>query len=218
MTETVPFATGEQIQFLNLVNPDPDPDEAFDLRLRVGVQGGPPGPVTDQLVLVFVDAAQGQSDCYLCFVEWLARLLDFNPGFNDLFYLDLEEQEASPQWDYYTAMFGIYEPEITDLVAEPPSLLWSSLQMMNGWTPAVQDLAAGTGDQATITQAMVDDMVATFDGLKAEAGPGLQAAIQREQDALDLPSFVGMDMEAAWDEFVARRPISQTYVMIILEE
>jgi hypothetical protein len=64
---------------------------------------------------------------------------------------------------------------------------------------------------------MVGDAESLLNGLQANAGPGLQALIQHEQDALDLPSFTGLTMEQGWTTFQEKRPISQLYLTIILK-
>ena len=218
MTETLSFAAGEQLQLLNLENPAPDPSETFTLILRVAPGGTPPaGSVeTDRLLFVFVDGAQGPRNCFLCYVEWLGRLLDVDPALWSLHHADLGEREASPQWDYYSALFGVYAPQMSDLVARHPSLLWSSIGVLNDFKPAVQALESGDAGY-TIDQSLAEGMDGFFEDMAAEAGPGLQAAVEQERAALDLPAFAGLTMDEAWDHLVAQRPIDQAYVTVILK-
>jgi hypothetical protein len=217
-TQIIPFAPGEQIKFLNLVNPQPDPSLAVTLTLRVALPGSPPGPVTDSLVLIFVDGQQGNSTCLLCFTEWLGRLAGFQVELSPMHHADLSAQESTPQWAYYSGLFHFYSPEMTDLIAANPKLLWQSLDTFIAWTPAVQSLGEGTGSSYIITDAMVDDLVSWTDDLAAEGSPGLQAVIQQEKAALDPPSFAGLNMEEAWAEIVTRRPISQTFITIVISD
>lgn len=218
MTQTIPFDPGEQVKFLQLVNPMPDPSETVTLTLHLTEPGIPPGPadVTDRLLLVFVDSDQGLDECILCYLEWLARFLGFDPAFGTLHHLSLPNQEASPLWDYYTALFDYYAPEMASVTASNPGLLWQSLDALEDWTPAAESVAAGTGDTTLVSQELVDDTVSFFDGLEAEASPGLKAAIQHERAALDLPSLVGMNLNAAFEEIEARRQVSFSFVTIIL--
>jgi len=218
VTETLTFAAGEQLQLLTLENPDPDPSETFTLILYVTPGGSPPGDgvETDRLLFVFVDGAQGPQGCFLCYVEWLGRLLDVDPALWTLHQADLGGREGSPQWDYYTALFRIYSPEMSDLVARHPSLLWSSIDVLGEFKPAVQALA--TNDSGyTIDQSLAEGMDDFFADLSVEAGPGLQAAIEQERAALDVPSFAGLTMNEAWDHLVEQRPINRLYVTIILK-
>ena len=218
MTETLTFAPGERLQLLNLENPDPDPSETFTLSLRVVPAGAPPadGAETDRLLFVFVDGDQGPRACWLCYIEWLGRLLGIDPALWSLHHADLGGREGTPQWDYYTALFRIYSPQMSDLVARHPSLLWSSIRVLDDFKPAVQALAAGDGGY-TIDQALADGMDGFFADLAAEAEPGLQAAIDQERAALDVPSFAGMTMVEAWVHLVEQRPITQSYVTVILK-
>ena len=219
MTETLTYPAGEQLQLLNLENPDPDPTETFTLILRVAPGGLPPADSveTDRLLFIFVDGAQGPQTCFLCYVEWLGRLLGVDPALWTLHEATLAEQESAPQWDYYTALFRIYSPEMSDQVARHPSLLWSAVGVLDQFKPAVQALAGDDGGSYTIDRSLAEGMDGFFADLAAEAGPGLQAAIEQERAALDLPSFTGLTMEEAWDHLVIQRPITQSYVTITLK-
>lgn len=219
VTETIPFSPGQPLKFLNLVNPNPDPSEELVLTLFVTLPGDTPvaGNHTDMLSFFFVDGGQTPDDCLLCFNEWLARLLGFDPIFGALHHLSLPEQKASAQWRYYTLLFDIYTPEMRDIVATHPAVLWDVLTTLDGWTDPLQDLDDGNGASVTITQSMVDNGIELLGGIKDEASPGLAAVITHEQNAVDMPSFVGLNMEQAWDEVVARRPIQELYVTVIVK-
>jgi hypothetical protein len=64
---------------------------------------------------------------------------------------------------------------------------------------------------------MVTNGTELLEGIKAEASPGLAAVITHEQTVVDMPSFVGLNMDQAWDELVVRRPIAELYVTMILK-
>ncbi|MFZ0544189.1 MAG: VCBS repeat-containing protein, partial [Candidatus Promineifilaceae bacterium] len=219
VTETIPFSAGSSVQMLNLVNPQPDPDIDYTLSLYVPTlanQGGT--PPTDSLTFVFVDGDQGPVDCILCYLDWLLRLLNFEPTFYQLHHFDLPAQETSPQWDYYTRLFDDYSPTLSALVAQNPSLAWSSQETLQEWTPAVESLSDGTGDSFVVTADMANDTNDLFNGLKDVADPNLAALIQHEQDLLDVESLAGLTMDEAWDEFVVRRPVEELYITIILKK
>jgi len=219
LSQTIPFAAGQQIAFLNLVNPMPDPNETFTLTLSVTTTGVLPGPgdQTDRLVLAFIDAGQGPSTCYLCYVEWLGRFLGFDPQFGAMHQVDIAETQALALNNYYAALHDLYAPEISNIVASNPTLLWSSLNTLDEWTPGVESLGNGTGDTITITQQMVDDGIGLLNGIKGQASQGLQVVIQHEQDALNLPSFVGLNMNQAWNQVMVTRNISGTFLTVILK-
>jgi hypothetical protein len=216
-TQIMPFAPGEQLKLLQVTNPRPDPSAEAELTLSVTPSGALPGPgdVTDRLKLVFVDDGQGMKGCILCFVEWLGRLVGVDSAFGAMHHMELDEQEDSPQWGYYTGLFGLYAPEMADIVARNPLLLWRAVNTLDDWTPAVQSLGEGTGDAYTIDAGMVDGAQALLDGVQDKAGPGLQALLQQERAALDLDSFAGLTMDQGWATFQERRPIEALYFSII---
>ncbi len=220
ITQTLPFAPGEQIRFLNIVNPTPNPNEALTLTLSLTFQGIPPSPAdkTDRLLLVFVDGSQGLAECILCYLEWLGRFMGFNPVFGALHHLNLPALEGTLQWAYYTSLYDLYAPEMAAIAASSPSILWMSLETFDELTPAAESLEAGTGDTFILTQGMVDGAIELTEAVKASASPGLQAALQHEQAALDLPSLAGLSVEEVWDEIVLRRPISEMYATVVIKE
>lgn len=172
--------------------------------------------MTDRLALVFVDDAQGMQECILCYVEWLALLVGKNSTFTALHHVDLPDQQESPLWNYYQGLLDYHSPEMASIVAKNPSLLWTAASTLDEWTEPIQSLESGSGTTMTVTQKMADDMDSLLDDIQAEAGPSLQATIQHEQDTVDLPSFVGMDMQAAWTELEQKRPISELFITVVL--
>jgi hypothetical protein len=211
-TQTIGFSIGQQIRFLNLVNPNPNPSRSITLTLRVG----PSGPQTDRLVLIFIDQSQGFSDCILCYIEWLARLTGFDPQFNSLFQADVSATEDADLHAYFAALHNVYAGELTNIIAAHPSLLAASIDALNAWAPAVDSLDAGSGASSTVTSGMANSATSLLNGVKAKASQGLQAIIQHEQDAFDIPSMVGKDMDEVWMEVMAR-DISDIFVTVILK-
>ncbi len=172
--------------------------------------------LTDSLRLIFVDGVQGDSGCILCYIEWLARLLGFELDFSMLHQAAMSEQRDTDHWPYYADIINTYSPGVVDIIAHFPILLWNSLATMNDWTPALLALSDGTRDQVTVTQEMVDGAMDVLDGLEAEANSPLRPTIQREQIALDIPSFVGLNMEEAWATVVKRAPIERQFFPIFV--
>lgn len=212
-TQTIPFNTDDQVQMLNLVNPDPNPDVEFKLSLFVPMIG----PPTDSLTFVWIAGDQGPSDCILCYLDWLLRFLNFQPTFYEMHSYNLPDQQNSPQWNYYTRLFDSYSPALSTMVGENPTLAWKSHTTLQQWTPAVESLSNDTGDMFVVTGYMADNLNNLFDSVKEEADPGLAAIVQREQDLLDIESLAGLNMNEVWEELQIRRPVEELYITIILK-
>ena len=221
ITETIPFSAGIQVRFLNIINPMPNPNMAISLTVSVTGAGVPPIPadVTDRLIMEFVEGDPWAGQCVLCYADWLLKFVGFEPDFWTLHHMNLPDQEASPQWEYYEFLFSIYSPEMTSILATNPSVLWTALPTLEDWSPAVKSLELGTGDTFTVTTEMANNAESLVNGFKSNASPSLQVALQQEQDALNLPSFAGLTMDEAWLEFQIRRPVSvsELYVTIVLK-
>ena len=100
--ETLSYAAGELVKSASVTNPAPDPREEITLTLSVEQ----PDNLTDSVLLIFVDGEQGDSGCILCYVEWLARLVGFDPGFGLLHHAALSEQRDTRQWTYYADIYA----------------------------------------------------------------------------------------------------------------
>ena len=162
------------------------------------------------------DAAEGLVGCILCYTEWLARMSGADPGFGIMHHLDLTDQKTTPQWAYYRAFFTSYSPELSMIMVKNPMLLLSTIQVLDDWTPVVQDLNDGTSNEI-ISQTMVDELDDLTNAIKGQAGSELQTSLQLEQNALDLDAFVGLDAQQTWDELVAQREILQVFLPVILK-
>ena len=147
----------------------------------------------------------------------MGRLLDFNPIFGALHHVNLDQQKTTAQWRYYNILFDIHTPELSNIAASHPAILWDLLGTMDQWAPATQDLGYGNGSDFIISQGMIDDSIELIDGIKVKASPGLLAALAHEQSALDLPSFTGPSMDEAWSAVVARRSVEELYITVIIE-
>ena len=220
VTKTLVVEAGQQMLMLSLTAELPDPAEQHILTLWVTQPGSPtPGSdsATDWLVLYFVDPPEKEEECFLCLNTWLAWHTGIVPIFDALYYLDLTEQRNSAQWRYYNALFKVYTPEMIDIISSHPPVLWSALKTFNDWTPAIEALDEGTGAKEIISQSMVDNALNLLDKLQEEAKPGLQAAIERERDAVDIAAFKGLNMDRAWDRLAVQRPTDKLFITIILQ-
>ena len=65
---------------------------------------------------------------------------------------------------------------------------------------------------------MVDNTSDFLDSLKDESTAGFQAVIDYERQALDMESFVDLDIDQAWSKFSGQRPYDQLFISIVLSE
>jgi hypothetical protein len=156
-------------------------------------------------------------ECILCYVEWLVRLLGFDPTFGAMHHIDISGQEDTLAWAYYTATFDAYSPELATIVATNPAILFESLALLESWTPVAQGMG-DSGSTALITQDMVDDGNSLADDIEAQASAGLQTFLAHEQTAVDGDALVGMNAEAAWAEVESQRNFSALFLTIVLNE
>lgn len=216
-TEVMSFEAGQQMRLLQIFSPTPDPSVEYTLTLSVTLEGESSAPVdqTDELLLIFVDEEQGMEECILCYVEWLVRLLGFEPTFGAMHHVDTSGLENTPQWVYYTATFDYYSPELASIVATHPDVLFQALDTLEAITPVAEGLG-DSGSAHVITQEMIDGVNALVDDLEGEASSGLQTFLAHEQAAIDTGPLVGMNAEAAMVELEQQRNFSILYLTIIL--
>lgn len=200
-TQTLPFASGQQNRTLTIANPQPMPRETVTITLAVAANSSlhlDGGGLFNPLHLTFVDAEQGDSGCWLCFVDWLLNLLGFEPGFWQLHHMAFTELRDTPTWNYYQQGFAQHAEAMAAVMAANPGLLWQTADALETWTPALQAYDEGMGSNVTVNQPMVDELVAVFDDMKnATHDPALAAQIQRELAVLNPDSFVGLTMDEA---------------------
>ena len=110
----------------------------------------------------------------------------------------------------------LHSPELAGIIATNPTLLWSTLETLDDWTPAVQSVSNGKGNGVIITDEMITDANDLVEGIKAKASPGLQAAIQKEQDAVNLPGYAGLTMDQAWERLKQRQISLDLLVPLVL--
>ena len=168
------------------------------------------------LHLMFVDSASGDTSCWLCFIDWLLKLLGFDTTFWQLHHLELTEIRNTPTWDYYQSGFAQHAEEISLVVAANPTLLWQTADALETWTPALQAYDDGTGSAVFITQPMIDQLVTIFAAIRdATNDPALAAQIQLELDTLNPNSFVSLTMDEAMTQ-IGGRIQGQLFLPIIV--
>lgn len=201
MTETVPFAAGQQSGDLTVGNPQPVLSETLTMTLNV-VPGSARSlrDLHNPLHLTFINTGAGDSVCSLCFVDWLLKLLGFDTSFWQLHHLQLTDLRQSDSWNYYHSLFRDNGSEMTTIIATHPPVLWATFDALETWTPTIATADAGGGSTITVTQGMVDEAVAALTGIRDNASPALADHLQGELDALDVAGMAGLTI----DEVMAR--------------
>lgn len=215
ITQTIPFNAGQQTGTMTVANPQPVLSEAMTITLDA--EPGTVGPsrrLHNPLHLTFVNAGAGDTICSLCFVDWLLKLLGFDTSFWMLHHLQLNDLRQSDSWNYYHALFNNNTSEVTTMMATQPTVLWTTFDALETWTPAIATADAGGGGTITVTQGMADEAVAALTSIRDHASPSLAARIQLELDVLDVTGMAGLTM----DEVMARveeRIQGQVYLPIV---
>ncbi len=104
----------------------------------------------------------------------------------------------------YTQLHATHSPALMRVVPSRPWLVWMVGDALGAWLPALNALVTGQGASVTITQSMMDDWLAILAEFQAGAPADTAAVIQQELDRLDLPSFVGLNMDEARARFEER--------------
>ena len=107
-------------------------------------------------------------------------------------------------------------PELLQITAQNSWLISDTLPVLLDWTPAIQALVDGQGDTETMTPRMVRDVENLLRAYKALASPQLRAIIEQEEAILDLPTFIGLDMDEALAK-VEEREIFEVWLPVILK-
>ena len=122
---------------------------------------------------------------------------------------------TTPQGRYYNRLYSAHSPELLQITSENIWLIPNAIAVLNDWTPAIDALVLDQGDTITITQEMMDGVLALLDTYAELGSPELQTAIQTELAALDIETYVDMTMNEALAT-VNTRSISELYLPLVL--
>lgn len=105
----------------------------------------------------------------------------------------------SPKGHHYIDLFDQHGREITDILfAHRSPLLLDSLSLLNLWTPNLNALVNGNGDDVKITDDQVTAVVTYLDKISQWANPELKSTIATEMSITPLEMTVGLTMNQAW--------------------
>jgi hypothetical protein len=114
----------------------------------------------------------------------------------------------------YIDLYRQYGAEMGRIGLDDPALLWDAFGALQNFLPGLDALVTGRGDEIMVTQELVDDALAIWQRLAADASPALAAAIQAELDSSDnLQTFVGMTF-AEWAAAIGVDP-HRSYLPVV---
>lgn len=201
MTETVSFVTSQTTDDLTVTNPQPVISETVTITLKIETEP-PQTDAVPPLSLTFIDVGEDDTQCSLCFIDWLLKLMGFDTSFWMLHHMNLNGLRDGDSWHHYHALFNGHNDELTTIIATNPELLWQTWEALDTWTPAIQAVEDGNGDMVPVTQPMVDEAMTVLAGIRDNAGPQLAAQIQTEIDLLAIETMA--DDGLTMDDVVAR--------------
>ena len=223
---------GELLNPYSTNNPDLGLDSEVELFLREATGAGIKSP--EDGIIRFIDPSNGLRDCFFDGIEGLITgnwpfsrvegshsILSTVGG--SVLPLDLlrdlrdDTMAVSPQGRYYSGLYTAHSPELLQIVSDRPWLITAVADGVLTWTPAIQSLVDGEGDNVTITAEMVGSVVHLADEIMLSASPELQTTIAKEMAVLDPFSFVGLTMDEAWEQ-VNERPITEIYLPAIFQD
>ncbi len=93
------------------------------------------------------------------------------------------------------ALYEAHGEELKRLLLDDAALREEALELLTGWRPLLVALVGGEATAATMSRDQVESLQSFLDQLRLVASPGLQSAIDRESQVLDLDSLVGLSAE-----------------------
>ena len=95
-------------------------------------------------------------------------------------------------------LYNTYSPEVVQLVQADPSLATEARSLIQLWTPSLQALVDGNGDQAVITAEQINAAMDFADHLSVNASPELKQAIAQTLAQHPLDPLINKTMNEAW--------------------
>ncbi len=244
-TDPISFAAGDTLEYATAFSDEPGgaDDEVWNLYHGITPIPAENWPMEVDLTLLSPNLSLIGPDTFNlyfhspnavvrnCYLEGIALMLELagidvdakiSAAANSLdlqLFRDLRDNVMadSPQGLYYTGLYNAHSPELLQITASNTWLISDTLTVLLDWTPALQVLVDGNGDTLTIEAGMVRDIEDLLRAYKGLASPELRAVIEAEEAALDLPSFIGLDMDQAWTK-VQEREIREIWLPIILKQ
>ena len=137
-----------------------------------------------------------------------------------LYRLRDELMTSSQAGIHYRELYEAYSGEISRLLLLNPSLFTDSAQILQSVTPGLNLLLDGNGDEAVVTQELVDATIAFLKQLAADDqanGSGeLARAIEYEIGRIDWDRLVGMTYDAAWKYIQEALTIQKLFIPLLV--
>lgn len=111
----------------------------------------------------------------------------------------------SPQGQYFIDLYRQASPELLQTISDHNWMLWRTVGVIQTWGPAFQALADGRGAEAAVTDEMLAEAQDYLEALRSVASPELAELILAEEEALDLRSWQGGNLDDALSHVEQRR-------------
>jgi hypothetical protein len=116
-----------------------------------------------------------------------------------LFYrVRFEVLGQSPKGHHYINLFDGYAQEITEILGSNPSLAWESIDVLLRFSPNLDALVNGHGDEVVISDDDVTSVKNYLNLIAQHASSELKSVIAEELSATPLETTAGMTMNQAW--------------------
>jgi hypothetical protein len=97
--------------------------------------------------------------------------------------------------NYYRDLFYKHTEELTRIYAADPELRGDMYMLMNLYTPHIEAVLDGRGDEVSITKDQVEQLETFFLAIAAVSNEALRLDIERELGRTPLEDFIGLNMD-----------------------
>ena len=120
--------------------------------------------------------------------------------------------------EHYRTLYEQHTGRISWLLLQNPGLRDTGGQILKAVTPGLNQLMDGEGEQAVVTQELVDNVLSFLQRLaeedRANGGGELASTIEREKARMDWDRLVGMTYEEAW-RYIQSRVTVRPFVIYL---
>ncbi|GAB4530236.1 MAG: hypothetical protein Fur0018_17420 [Anaerolineales bacterium] len=115
---------------------------------------------------------------------------------------------TTPLGQHYLDLGYRYFPEMGALLWFDQTTTDQTWRVIDLYSPAVEALLDGKGEDIYITQEMVDELLTSLSLMEARAGDELQQIIQEERASVPWSDMAGLTVAEAWEKLQTAAPAS----------